>query len=193
MSSRRISLSNIGLLIALTLISVSATAELSERVMKVTSPEIANGMSFQASQFYNRSGCKGDNKSPALSWSRFPKGTKSFAVTMHSPETLSNKRFWNWTVINIPPDISELALNAGKEKSGSLPSGASMLKNDHGYKGYSGPCPEPGVAPTKYQITVFALDVPNLNINSNSTPAMASFYIKQHTLTKAVITASASR
>ena len=43
--------------------------------------------------------------------------------------------------------------------------------------------------PHNYHITVYALDIPDLDVNSSASPAMASFYILRHTLAKAVLTA----
>lgn len=158
-------------------------------IMTLMSNQVTNGKSFQSQQIYNQWGCTGKNTSPELKWSNIPKGTKSFAVTMYDPDAPTGSGWWHWVVINIPGNITSLSLNAGMEGGRNLPTGASMLMNDYGFKGYGGACPPPDSAPHDYHITVYALDIPDLDENSSATPAMASFYILQHTLAKAVLTA----
>lgn len=157
--------------------------------MALNSSQVIDGQPFRRQQMYNARGCSGGNISPGLTWSNVPAGTKSFAVTLYDPDTLSGSGWWNWVVINIPGTVQQLPLNAGAQGGHNLPTGASMLRNDFGHRSYGGACPQAGARAHNYQLTVYALDIPNLDIGTDSSPAMAGFYILQHALGKAVITA----
>ena len=96
------------------------------------------------------SGCTGGNKSPQLSWSKTPAGTRSYTVLMFDVTA----SFTHWGMYNIPASTTSLPENAGTAGS---PDGQQIL-NDFGIgQQYDGPCPPPGPA-HHYVITVFALD-----------------------------------
>ncbi|MTI18724.1 YbhB/YbcL family Raf kinase inhibitor-like protein [Rhodobacteraceae bacterium RKSG542] len=157
--------------------------------LDLTSGEVTNGETFKPGQIYNSWGCTGDNKSPELTWSNVPEGTKSFAVTMYDPDAPTGSGWWHWVVIDIPESARELQLDAGSEGGGNLPDGAMMLTNDFGFKGYGGACPPPNSKPHNYEITVYALDIPKIEVKPSASPAMAGYFILQHVLGKAVLTA----
>jgi Raf kinase inhibitor-like YbhB/YbcL family protein len=90
--------------------------------------------------------CKGDNVSPALSWSQAPGGTQEIAITLIDQDF----DFDHWTMAGIAPDITNLTENAP-------PAGAVAALNGSGVAGYTGPCPPAGVTHT-YRITVHYLD-----------------------------------
>jgi len=102
-------------------------------------------------------GCSGGNKSPQLSWSGAPAGTKSFAVHCFDPDAPTGSGFWHWVVVNIPANVTELKLDAGNPSAGLLPKGALQTRTDFGKPGYGGPCPPEGHGPHRYQFTLFAV------------------------------------
>src|SRR2546429_5265771 len=102
-------------------------------------------------------GCAGNNQSPHLAWSEAPAGTKSFAITCFDPDAPTGSGFWHWLVVNIPPNVTELAVDAGNPKAPRLPRGALQTRTDFGTPGYGGPCPPAGDPPHRYLFTGFAV------------------------------------
>jgi Raf kinase inhibitor-like YbhB/YbcL family protein len=105
------------------------------------------------------SACKGQNISPALSWSGEPTGTQSSAVTMYDPGPGAGVGWWHWIVLIIPASVHSLAAGGGGEDSRDLPKGAREGRNDFGASQYSGPCPPVGDHAHHYKITVYAVKV----------------------------------
>ena len=130
-------------------------------------------------------GSAGENKSPHLKWTGAPAGTKSFAVTCYDPDAPTGSGFWHWLVVNIPPDVTELALGAGS-KGGALPKGALQTRTDYGFAGYGGPCPPEGDHPHRYLFTVFAVNE-MLGVKADTPAAQIGFNLHFKTLAKAEI------
>ena len=51
----------------------------------VTSSDVSDGAVLPMPQVSGVMGAGGEDRSPQLSWSGFPEGTKSFAVTVYDP------------------------------------------------------------------------------------------------------------
>ncbi|HEX8660715.1 MAG TPA: YbhB/YbcL family Raf kinase inhibitor-like protein, partial [Brevundimonas sp.] len=117
----------------------------------LTSTGFADGGALPDAQVY----AKG-NRSPQLSWSGAPEGTKSFAVTCYDPDAPTGSGFWHWTVANIPADVTELT------EGGPVPAGAVEGRTDFGEPGFGGAAPPQGHGPHRYIFTVFAVDVDSL-------------------------------
>jgi Raf kinase inhibitor-like YbhB/YbcL family protein len=132
-------------------------------------------------------GCEGGNKSPHLAWSGVPAGTKSFAVTCFDPDAPTGSGFWHWLVINIPPDVTELPLDAGNRNASKLPKGALATRTDFGAPGYGGPCPPAGDHPHRYLFTVFAVGSESLQATADTSAAVIGFQLHFNTLAKAAI------
>jgi Raf kinase inhibitor-like YbhB/YbcL family protein len=95
--------------------------------------------------------CDGANRSPQLTWSAPPAGTKSFAVVAHDPDAQSGD-FTHWVLFNVPGDALNLAEAVD---TGAL--GATNGSNDFKQTGYGGPCP-PKYEIHHYVFELYAVD-----------------------------------
>jgi Raf kinase inhibitor-like YbhB/YbcL family protein len=138
--------------------------------------------SFFADSF----GCTGKNLSPHLFWVNAPKETKSFAVTVYDPDAPTGSGFWHWVVYNIPPEVTQLAPDAGNNSLIKLPIGALPGLNDAGTYGFFGACPPVGHGLHKYEITVYALSS-KLLLPKESSAAFIGFNLHFKTLAKSTI------
>ena len=116
-------------------LSVAAAPALAAE-FKLSSTEVKSGSPMALAQVLTD--CRGQNISPALSWSGEPSGTQSFAVTMYDSDARGGSGWWHWTVFNIPATVHGLAAGAGSEGSRDLPAGARQGRNDFGLSRYSG-------------------------------------------------------
>lgn len=158
----------------------------------LSSPEIqADALIPQRFEF-NGFGCSGENKSPALKWSGAPAGTRAFAVTVYDPDAPTGSGWWHWMVINIPPEVTELAADAGAVGGANLPRGASQARIDYGLNGWGGVCPPPGDAPHRYIFTVHALK-DRIEVPPDATAALTGFMIHANSLGQASFTARYGR
>lgn len=147
----------------------------------VTSATFTDGAMLPRACAYG--GCGGDNRSPQLSWSGAPAGTKSFAVTCFDPDAPTGSGYWHWLTFDIPADTT--ALEAGAPSA----AGSTTGRNDYGENGYGGPCPPPGDGPHRYVFTVYALDVESVEgIDEGVTGASLVFTMRGHLLAQGSIT-----
>ena len=129
----------------------------------------------------------GQDRSPELSWSGFPKAAKSFVVSMYDPQAPTGSGFWHWVVIDIPGTTTSLPLDAGDPNSAALPSGAVQLADDAGLHQYVGGAPPAGSGVHDYYLTVTALDVASTGLPATASPAYTGFAIDAHTIARATI------
>jgi Raf kinase inhibitor-like YbhB/YbcL family protein len=132
----------------------------------VTSPAFADGQPVPK-EFT----CDGNDTPPAMTVSDPPQGTKSFAVIMDDPDAPKGT-FTHWLAYDMLADGSALRATSGK-----------TLENDFGRKGYGGPCPPPGHGPHRYNFTIYAIDVPALDVSGGSRNDLKAA-LKDHTLAK---------
>jgi Raf kinase inhibitor-like YbhB/YbcL family protein len=116
--------------------------------------------------------CDGNDAPPPISVDDPPKGTRSFAVIVDDPDAPKGT-FTHWLTYDIPAEGNSLRATAGK-----------ALKNDFGKKGYGGPCPPTGHGEHRYFFTVYAVDVPSLDVHGDSRADLEAA-LESHTLAKA--------
>ena len=144
-----------------------------------------DGATMGTNYLYNGFGCTGKNISPQIKWSNPPEGAKSFAVTLYDPDAPTGSGWWHWVVFNLPADVREL--EEGASTNGTLPSGAVQSRTDFGTTEYGGACPPRGDNIHRYILTVYALKVSRLDLNSDASGAMVGYYLNQNTLGKSSI------
>jgi Raf kinase inhibitor-like YbhB/YbcL family protein len=157
--------------------------------LRLTSPSLKDHETIANEQVFNGFGCSGGNVSPELHWENAPTGTKSFAVTVYDPDAPTGSGWWHWVIFNIPSAVQTLPTNAGKPDGSAAVEGAIQSMTDFGRPGYGGPCPPAGDKPHRYIFTLYALQVDQLPLKKDATGAMVGFYLNQHALAKASLTA----
>ncbi|HLI41314.1 MAG TPA: YbhB/YbcL family Raf kinase inhibitor-like protein [Streptosporangiaceae bacterium] len=154
---------------------------------ELRSDDVADGQMMSDDQVYNGFGMSGRNISPSLSWSGFPGQTRSFAVTCFDPDAPTGSGFWHWVLLGIPASVTSLPAGAGSADGSRLPEGAFHVRNDYGTKDFGGAAPPAGDPPHRYVFAVHALDVENLDVNDEVTPALAGFNLRFHTIARALL------
>ena len=160
----------------------------------VTSTDITDGAAWSAAQMSARLGVEGGGDvSPHLAWAGAPDDTKSYAVTIFDPDAPTGSGFWHWAVANIPASVTELPTGAGDASGSGLPEGAYQLPNDVRSADFVGAAPPPGHGQHRYFVVVSGLDVEDIGVPSDATPAFLGFNIASHILGRAVLVATAER
>jgi Raf kinase inhibitor-like YbhB/YbcL family protein len=152
---------------------------------QLTSPAFKDGGTLPHSALFNGFGVNGKNESPALSWTGAPAGTKSFALTVFDPDAPTGHGWTHWVAFNIPGDATGLPANAG---AAGNTHGITLGSTDFGTSAYGGAAPPPGDPPHRYIFTLYALDVPKLDLDSKTTIALLGFSIRGHVLGQAKLT-----
>jgi Raf kinase inhibitor-like YbhB/YbcL family protein len=154
----------------------------------LSSPDLSSG-TFATKFTLNAFGCTGGNVSPGLRWQNAPAGTKGFALQVLDLDAPTGAGFWHWAVYNIPPTATSLAQGAGNAAA-SLPAPAFGGNTDFldtgasgGNGNYAGPCPPTGDKPHRYQFTLYAYGVPDVQaaggIPRTGTAALYSFILNK--------------
>ncbi|MBB4688112.1 YbhB/YbcL family Raf kinase inhibitor-like protein [Amycolatopsis jiangsuensis] len=155
-------------------------ARLSEAAsFTLTSTSVRDGQPLAEAQL------SGSDVSPQLSWSGAPLGTRSYAITVYDPDAPTMSGFWHWAVVNLPASVTSLPEGA------EPPEPAVQLPNDLGQPRFAGAAPPAGHGPHRYFITVHALDVEDLGLPADSSPAVLDFTMFTHTLGRATLVGTA--
>lgn len=139
----------------------------------------------------------GRNRSPALNWTKFPEGTKTFAILCEDPDAPREEPFVHWLLWNIPAGAMGLPLNTLPEgiTKGPHPSEvptACQGTNDFGNPGYDGPAPPRGHGIHHYHFKVYAVDQA-LELKPGAGKAELLRAIQGHVLAEGEITGTYSR
>ena len=189
--------------------------------MKIRSDSFAPGQPIPAEFALGAKDGFGGNRNPHIAWEGAPAGTRSFVLLCIDTDaptdaSLAGKEgveipvehprgdFVHWVVIDIPPEMTEIAAgNAsdGVTKGGKGPcqgEGARQGLNDYTgwfagsdelrgeYFGYDGPYPPPNDLRThRYFFRVFALDVAKLDVPRVFTAQQALAAMHGHVLAEA--------
>lgn len=153
----------------------------------LTSADMTDGLPLKTAQY--AAGAGGEDRSPQLAWTGFPAETQSFALTAYDPDAPTGSGFWHWAVYNLPVSVTSLPSGAGAA-GGVLPAGALTLPNELRLTSFIGAGPPPGTGTHRYQFIVHALDLPALDLDSQSTSAILGFNLHFHTLARAVLEAT---
>lgn len=151
----------------------------------LTSEDFEQGSPLPRSTRSGIAGAGGDDRSPQLSWSGAPEGTKSFVLTMYDPDAPTGSGWWHWAVHGLPGELTSLPANAGDPDAGLLPEVAVTLPNELRLERYLGAAPPSGHGEHRYFFTLSALDVPSLDIPAGSTPAHLGFALRDHIIGRA--------
>lgn len=138
-------------------------------------------------QVFSGFGCAGKNISPSLRWTDAPKNTKSFALTVYDPDAPTGSGWWHWVIFNISAGTTELKTDAGNLQKNIAPKGSVQSVTDFGTPGFGGPCPPIGDKPHRYIFTIYALDVPKIDLDEKASPALVGYMLNQHAIEKASI------
>ena len=154
----------------------------------LSSPDLTSG-TFPAKFTLNAFGCTGGNVSPALRWQGTPAGTRAFALQVLDLDAPTGSGFWHWAVYNIPGSAADLPQGAGNAAA-ALPApafGGNTDFLDTGAGGpngsYAGPCPPVGDKPHRYQFTLYAYGVSDVQaaggIPHSATAGLYSFILNK--------------
>lgn len=105
--------------------------------------------------------CDGENISPSLAWEGRPENTASFVLILDDPDAPRGV-FTHWVVYDIPANANDLP--QAVPTTDRLENGGLQGRNSGNKTGYMGPCPPAGPA-HHYHFTLYAIDVPTLNLN----------------------------
>jgi Raf kinase inhibitor-like YbhB/YbcL family protein len=145
--------------------------------LKVTSKSFGADETMPDSAVYADLG--GANRSPHLSWSEGPSGTKSYAVTCWDPDAPTTVGFCHWIRFDISPEVHNL--DEADEAVGT--DGFT----DWGESRYGGMAPPPGDPPHHYIFTVYALDVASTGLDEHTTYAKFRFATRDHVLSSGTL------
>jgi Raf kinase inhibitor-like YbhB/YbcL family protein len=140
---------------------------------RLTSPVFADGGAIPA-----RHTCDGENRSPLLTWSNVPEGSRSFVLLVDDPDAPAGT-FTHWVLYDIPVDVRELSENVPEATPGV--SGRNSFQKI----GYGGPCPPPRDEAHRYRFVLHALDAESLGLPTGASREEVEARMSGHVLATA--------
>ncbi len=131
---------------------------------------------------------RGSDRSPPLSFSGAPEGTRALALILEDPDA-PHGTFTHWTLFNLPQTAHAVAED--RPRIPHLPDGSKQGRNDFGHVGYGGPCPPHGQT-HRYYFRLFALDAP-LSLSPGAGPADVRRAMEEHVLARGELMARFGR
>lgn len=155
----------------------TAWARLAAEPMRIISPAFADGTTIP-----EKFTADGADINPALVINGVPAGAKSLVLIVDDPD--APRGTWNhWLLWNIDPDTTSIVEN-------SVPTGATIGRNDFGEVRYRGPSPPSGTH--RYFFRLLALDS-TLDLPAGADRAALDRAMKGHVVAQAVLMGRYSR
>jgi Raf kinase inhibitor-like YbhB/YbcL family protein len=168
------------LTVAILALVFAAQVSAATMAMTLTSTAFADG--GRIPDKYTNIDRTGKNISLPFTWSA-PTGTQSFALSMVDRHPGAGNRV-QWLVVDIPAFVTSLPENA----SANMPNSAVQLNNSWGEPVYFGPYPPQLTGLHPYVITVYALNVPSLDLPEDTSLAEFEAAIQGKVVDSASIT-----
>jgi Raf kinase inhibitor-like YbhB/YbcL family protein len=90
----------------------------------------------------------------------------------------------------LPIDLKSIPADSGNSsKANELGLDTIYTRTDYGKADYGGACPPVGNKAHRYIFTVWALNIDKLPLNADASGAMVGYYLNQHVIKKASMTA----
>lgn len=169
-----------------------APSAFAAKKIKVKSPAFKNGGAIAAKYAYNGVDIPlAENLSIPLKWKvtkKVAKKTKSFAVTIIDLHPIAQK-FVHLLAYDIPADARSLAEGALSGDMSGAPFGTRATLNTAEFSGYAGPFPPPNEGRHVYEITVYALNVEKLELDSMQQISWGDFrrLVKKKVVAKGIL------
>lgn len=102
----------------------------------------------------------GEDISPALTWTKPPKGTVELALIVDDPDAPGEEPWVHWVLCGIPAGAEQLPEGFRGATSPAQAIEFVQGKNSWGTEGYRGPAPPKGHGTHHYHFKLYALDAP---------------------------------
>ena len=138
---------------------------------------------IDGSRIPRRFTCDGEDLSPPLAWSGAPATTRSFVLLCDDPDAPGGT-WHHWAAYDIPANQTELAEDAGRDRSSRS---FKQAINDFEKPEYGGPCPPHGYGPHHYHFRLLALSVERLTLHDKPSCGEVEREARKHSVAEAAL------